>query len=118
MFETPISEISIGFVGLGTMGMPMAMNAVDAGFNVTGFDIREEVLASFEAAGGDRAENLADLAADCAVVSVIVQDDEQVKDVVAGPNGIFEHGDKALVLIPALSTRRRHSDSPKRALQT
>ena len=30
----------IGFVGLGSMGLPMAVNLARAGFAVTGFDIR------------------------------------------------------------------------------
>jgi 3-hydroxyisobutyrate dehydrogenase-like beta-hydroxyacid dehydrogenase len=96
MFETPLSEISIGFVGLGTMGMPMATNAVDAGFDVIGFDLREEVLTSFADAGGRQADSLTALAADCSVVSVVVQDDEQGERVVA----VFDHcGDETLVLI-------------------
>lgn len=100
MFETPISETSIGFVGLGTMGMPMAKNAVDAGFDVFGFDLREAVLSSFAAEGGGRADSLAALATECSVVSVIVQDDEQVEDVIAGPDGVFEHcDDETLVVI-------------------
>lgn len=35
---------SIGFIGLGNMGNPMAANLVKAGHNVTGFDLSEQTL--------------------------------------------------------------------------
>lgn len=91
MFKRPVSAERIGFVGLGTMGMPMAKNLVDAGFDVAGFDLRDEVLEEFADADGDPADSLADLASSCRVVSVVVQNAKQVEDVVAGNNGVFEN---------------------------
>ncbi|MCY4729942.1 NAD(P)-dependent oxidoreductase [Natronomonas gomsonensis] len=115
MLERPVSETSIGFVGLGTMGMPMAKNAIKAGFDVTGFDLREEILAAFVEAGGDRTDSLAALATECAIVSVIVQDDDQVKNVVAGPDGVFDHcGDETLVLIHSTI----HPETPEQLAET
>ncbi|MFH1015868.1 MAG: NAD(P)-binding domain-containing protein, partial [Chloroflexota bacterium] len=32
----------IGFIGLGTMGKPMAKNLLKAGFAVTGYDINKD----------------------------------------------------------------------------
>lgn len=37
-------SINIGFIGLGKMGMPMAKNLLDHGFNVYGTDVDEEAL--------------------------------------------------------------------------
>jgi putative dehydrogenase len=45
---------TIGFVGLGSMGLPMAVNLGRAGFAVTGFDLRAEARAALEAEGGSR----------------------------------------------------------------
>jgi 3-hydroxyisobutyrate dehydrogenase len=43
---------TIAFIGLGTMGRPMARNLLKAGFTVRGFDVNPAALADLEAAGG------------------------------------------------------------------
>ncbi len=42
----------IGFVGLGTMGLPMAANFVKAGLEVRGFDVDKDAEAAFRERGG------------------------------------------------------------------
>ena len=42
----------IGFIGLGTMGKPMAKNLLKAGFAVTGYDINKDAVKDVEEAGG------------------------------------------------------------------
>jgi 3-hydroxyisobutyrate dehydrogenase-like beta-hydroxyacid dehydrogenase len=42
---------SIGFVGLGAIGTPMAQNLVKAGFEVRGYDVRAEAVSALAAAG-------------------------------------------------------------------
>lgn len=39
--------MNIGFIGLGAMGLPMAVNLVKAGHAVTAFDFNEDALKSF-----------------------------------------------------------------------
>ncbi len=41
----------IGFVGLGSMGLPMATNLVSGGFEVRGFDLAPEALAQLSRSG-------------------------------------------------------------------
>ena len=43
---------SIGFIGLGNMGAPMAANLVKAGHGVTGYDLNPAALRTLTAAGG------------------------------------------------------------------
>ncbi|UNK40074.1 NAD(P)-dependent oxidoreductase (plasmid) [Shinella sp. H4-D48] len=50
---------TIAFVGLGSMGLPMATNLVKAGYSVHGFDTRPQAMDALAAAGGMRAESLA-----------------------------------------------------------
>ena len=50
MTETRASE-TIGFIGLGNMGLPMCLNLVDAGFDVVALDLRPEPVAEVVAAG-------------------------------------------------------------------
>jgi len=84
-----IEEQDVGFIGLGNMGAPMARTVRDAGFSVVAYDIRKGILESFAAAGGERAESPAALAARCRSVHVVVQDDAQIRDVVDGESGVF-----------------------------
>ncbi len=43
---------TIGFIGLGNMGLPMAKNLIGAGFKVNGFDLSPDARAALTAAGG------------------------------------------------------------------
>jgi 3-hydroxyisobutyrate dehydrogenase-like beta-hydroxyacid dehydrogenase len=90
MFETPVTAVDVGFVGLGTMGLPMARNTLQSGFTVHGYDLRQESVTALEEAGGEGARSVEDLARACDVVSVVVENDDQVIDVVAGDGGVFE----------------------------
>jgi 3-hydroxyisobutyrate dehydrogenase len=64
---------SIAFVGLGSMGLPMATNLAKAGHEVRGFDLRAEARAALAAAGGRDAPTLegAFAGADVAVLMVV-----------------------------------------------
>lgn len=64
---------TVGFVGLGSMGLPMAKNLVARGFRVRGFDIRPAALDALYEVGGLRASSAADAAvgADAYVLMVV-----------------------------------------------
>ena len=51
MTATRASE-TIGFIGLGNMGLPMCLNLVDAGYDVVALDLRPEPVAEVVARGG------------------------------------------------------------------
>ena len=50
---------TIGFIGLGNMGAPMAANLVKAGHRVTGFDLLPEAVNALTAKGGHAAASVA-----------------------------------------------------------
>lgn len=52
----------IGFVGLGTMGFPMAVNLIKAGFEVIGYDAFKGVYEKAESAGITMVETLKEVA--------------------------------------------------------
>ena len=64
---------SVGFIGLGSMGLPMAKNLVARGFDVRGFDMRRTAVDVLSEAGGTRASSAADAAsgADALVLMVV-----------------------------------------------
>jgi putative dehydrogenase len=64
---------TVGFIGLGSMGLPMAKNLATRGFRVRGFDIRPAAMGALSEAGGSPASSAADAAvgADAYVLMVV-----------------------------------------------
>ncbi|MCW8452074.1 3-hydroxyisobutyrate dehydrogenase [Legionella quinlivanii] len=79
----------IGFVGLGHMGLPMAINLVKAGHDVTGFDLQASALDALIAAGGYAASKLHDTARDNEVIITMLQSGSQVEQVCLGEDGLY-----------------------------
>lgn len=96
---------SVGFIGLGTMGMSMARNLAAAGFSVTFFARRDEVAFAAEAFGAKRAATPAAVAAAADIVCTIVTADEAVREVVLGHQGVIESAreDKLLIDFSTIS---------------
>lgn len=69
----------VGFIGLGDIGMPMALRLVDSGFDVVGSDLSEDKCTRLRDAGATIAERL-DAFGDCAVVGLAVPDDDTVEE--------------------------------------
>jgi len=72
----------LGYIGLGSMGAPMAMRLAGWLGGLVVFDVRDEVMVPFADAGASVAGNLADVAA-ADIISVTVLNDAQVREVVA-----------------------------------
>jgi 3-hydroxyisobutyrate dehydrogenase len=81
------TQKKIGFIGLGTMGKPMAANIAKAGFALTVFDIREEPLAELAALGASVATSGQEVGESSDAVIVMVADYAQLKEVVFPPRG-------------------------------
>jgi 3-hydroxyisobutyrate dehydrogenase-like beta-hydroxyacid dehydrogenase len=81
---------SIGFIGLGIMGQPMALNLVRAGFPVTVFNRTPEKAAPLKDAGAQVAATPAEAAAQAEFVISIVSDTAAMEEVVLGKGGIVE----------------------------
>ena len=62
----------VGIVGLGDMGIAMAKNLLKAGFELSGFDLRQERLDLLTEAGGKAAASIADVGANSDTVFVMV----------------------------------------------
>lgn len=77
-----VSSPSIGYIGLGSMGAPMAMRLVDWPGGLTVYDVRDEAMAPFADAGAVVAAGLAEVAS-ADLISVTVLDDAQVRDVLS-----------------------------------
>jgi 4-hydroxybutyrate dehydrogenase/sulfolactaldehyde 3-reductase len=79
----------IGFIGLGTMGRPMAMNVRKKGYPMVVHDAIEASMADLVAAGAQAAASPAEVAAASDVVITMLPDAPDVEAVATGPNGIL-----------------------------
>jgi 3-hydroxyisobutyrate dehydrogenase-like beta-hydroxyacid dehydrogenase len=81
---------SIGFIGLGIMGQPMALNLIKAGHKLSVYNRTAAKAAALQAAGAHVASSSAEAARDANVVMMIVSDSAAVEEVVTGKGGILE----------------------------
>ncbi len=79
--------MSIGVIGIGAMGMAVALRLLDSGFRVLVRDIRPEAEAEARAAGAIVCSTPAELAAQSDQVITLVVDSAQTDEVVFGPHG-------------------------------
>ena len=93
----------IGFIGLGHMGWPMAINLVSAGHTVTGFDLQSTALQAFAAAGGIAAGSLQDTARSQDIIITMLQTGQQVQEVCFGNEGLFASAAKNTLFIDCSS---------------
>ncbi len=81
---------SIGFIGLGIMGQPMALNLVKAGHKVAVFNRTPGKTGGLEKAGARAASSPADAARDASFVMTIVSDSAAMEEVALGRQGLIE----------------------------
>ena len=79
----------VAMVGLGRMGGPMADHVIAAGYDVQVYDVAAEAVAPRVAAGAIAAASPGEAAVGATVVSVVVFDDAQATEVVAGRDGVL-----------------------------
>jgi len=89
---------SLGFMGLGLMGKPMALNLLMAGYPLTVWNRTAEKMTPLLEAGAKPAKNPADLAKQSEIIFVMITDAPQVREVVLGEQGII-HGAKPGTII-------------------
>jgi len=91
---------TIGFIGLGIMGRPMAHNLLKAGFPLVIHHRHQEVMDEFIAAGARAETRPRDIAASCNVVITMLPGSAQVEEVLlGGPGGVIEGAHEGLITI-------------------
>jgi 3-hydroxyisobutyrate dehydrogenase-like beta-hydroxyacid dehydrogenase len=91
---------SVGFVGLGAIGKPMARHLVQKGFAVTVCDIDSARAASVAAEIGAKAAACpADLVPVCSLIVVMVPDAPDVEAVCFGERGLASAGPRDLLVV-------------------
>jgi len=90
---------TIGFIGLGNMGGPMAANLVKAGHVVKGFDLVPASVKAAEKAGVTAVPSIAEAARGVDVVITMLPAGEHVRQVTMGDGGVFSAAKKGTLAI-------------------
>jgi 3-hydroxyisobutyrate dehydrogenase len=83
-----MNDLTLGVVGLGSMGLGAATSALRRGVNTWGLDPRAAARAAFAAVGGQATASLAEIGARCNAVVVLVLNAAQTEDVLFGADGL------------------------------
>jgi len=90
---------SIGFIGLGIMGKPMAKNLLKAGHTVVCYDLNENAVKEVMEAGASAGKSLRDVAERTDVIITMLPNSPHVREVVLGENGVLEGAKAGKILV-------------------
>ncbi|WP_148613403.1 NAD(P)-dependent oxidoreductase [Nocardioides rubriscoriae] len=88
---------TVGFVGLGNIGKPMALQLAASDLDLLVHDVAAAPVEELVAAGATSAASVAELAAAVDVVCVMVRDDDQVRDVLGEVLGAGREGQTVVI---------------------
>jgi 2-hydroxy-3-oxopropionate reductase len=94
---------TVGFIGLGLMGRPMAKNLLKAGYAVVAHNRSQGPVADLVAAGAARAVSPADVARQAKRIITMVPDSPDVEQVLDGPDGVFSAMQPGTIVIDCSS---------------
>ena len=88
---------TVGFVGVGKIGLPVCENLIKSGFRVLGY--RRSSLAEFEKLGGVPAKSPAEIGKQCDVVLSCVPTATAMDEVVNGPHGLIHSARPGQIIV-------------------
>jgi len=93
-----MKDKTVGFIGLGCMGLLMARNLLKAGFHLIGCDIKETPLREIRVLGAETTTSPLEVGKADTVI-IMVQNFPQVREVVLGGKGVLENMREGSVII-------------------
>jgi len=96
---------TVGFIGLGIMGAPMATNLVKAGFDVVGYNLHPDPVQRLVEAGGRSADGIPAAVRDADVIITIVPDSPDAESATSGEDGIFVNARRGALYVDMSSIR-------------
>ncbi len=114
-------EVSLGFVGVGAMGSRIVRRLLDHGYKVAVYDRNLGNAEALRQYGASVAEGLAELAANADVILSCLTDDNAVRNVYLGPNGILDNEDTCRVVLEMSTispdtSRELHAEGAKHCI--
>ena len=95
----------IGFIGLGNMGMPMALNLCKHGYPLYVCSRNNKSQQAILAAGGGSIESFRRMGQECDIIISIVPSDNEIHALYMGEDGILSNPKEGLVCIDMTSAR-------------
>lgn len=111
-------SVDVAFVGLGAMGLPMAINLVNQQFHVTGFDMRVDAVARLADAGGHGALSARQAAQGADALVVMVVNADQAEAVLFAGGALDALKPAAMVIVMATCAPSRISAIAERVMTT
>ena len=111
-----VTPATVGVIGLGNMGLPMAGHLAAAGFGVRGYDVRAEAVSALAAAGGEPAASPADAAAGASVVITSLPSVAALRDVVSGEGGLAAAASAGLIAVETSTLPLEAKEEARQAL--
>ena len=99
MSEVQQSLQNIGWIGLGKMGHPMAINLIKAGKNVSVFNRTTEKTNEHVSLGGIATSSIQELASSSDVIFTMISDDSAIEEIALADNGIITNAQENSILI-------------------
>src|SRR5215831_16385292 len=90
---------TIGFIGLGVMGKPMAKNLIKAGFSLVAFNRSRAAVDEIVSAGGKGASSAAEVARQSTIVITMVPDTPDVELVLTSQDGVLSSLQRDAIVI-------------------
>ena len=94
-----VKKPSICFVGVGNMGNPMAYNLINAGYELTIFDLDKKKAENLIASGATYGSNLSEAVSNAELIITSLPGPPQVREVILGENGILNSAKSGAILI-------------------
>ena len=88
---------TVGFVGVGKIGLPICQNLIKSGYRVLGY--RRSSLAELEQIGGVAAASPAEIAAQAGIVFSCLTSSEALEEVMRGPRGLVAAARAAQIFV-------------------
>jgi len=107
---------TIGFIGLGIMGKPMAKNLRKASYDLVVYDLRPEPMGELATLRARTASSPADVAAKSEIIITMLPNSPDVKAAVLGKNGVIEGARPGSILIDMSSIAPKASQEISAAL--
>ena len=106
-----MNNLKIGWIGLGTMGIPMANSLLRAGFDLTTYNRTQGKDLMLEGQSNVSVSSPAELISTVDIVIVMVTDDQAINDIFEGGDGLFSAAITGKIIInmstvsPAISIK-------------
>jgi 3-hydroxyisobutyrate dehydrogenase len=91
--------MKVAFLGLGNMGLPMALNLIQAGYQVQGFDLVRDQLNAFKDGGGVPMQSAAEAAIGVDVIISMLPASQHVQALYLGQSGLLATANPKTLLI-------------------